>query len=289
MKRYQRMVGWLTLAMLCFVIFSPAPVVAGEAERTAALFINVGKADSAVFFVGGKTYLVDTGTKGSAEAMLRALETYEVTHLDGVMITHTDKDHVGGLKALLKSDITVAHLYAPKLHSEKSDEEHPVYEASQKNNIPMTWLSAGVTIPVDENAGFTVLGPLNRDLENENNNSLVMNLQTQHGNMLLTGDMEYPEEAELLDVGVIPTATVLKVAHHGEDDSSSKRFLSVVKPKWAIISTSTEEESDTPDPKVIRILWDVKASVAVTQDATCGIYVSLSEGNVSVEKIDYRQ
>lgn len=289
MKRYQRMVGWLTLAMLCFVIFSPASVMAGEAERTSALFINVGKADSAVFFVGGKTYLVDTGTKGSAEAMLRALKTYEVTHLDGVMITHTDKDHVGGLKALLKSDITVAQLYAPRLHNEKSDEEHPVYEASQKNDIPMTWLSAGDMISVDENASFTVLGPLSRDPENENNNSLVMNLQTQHGNMLLTGDMEYAGEAELLDAGVIPMATVLKVAHHGEDDASGKRFLSAVRPKWAIISTSAEEEKDTPDPKVIKLLWGVKASVAVTQDATCGIYVSLREGNVTAEKIDYQQ
>ena len=67
-----------------------------------AMFLNVGKADAALFTVAGKHYLVDTGTADAVDAILRALTYYGVTHLDGVLITHMDKDHVGGLKKLLK-------------------------------------------------------------------------------------------------------------------------------------------------------------------------------------------
>ncbi len=294
MKRSCPWVSWLILAMLGLVIFSSVALGMGETvgaapnpDPPAALFMNVGKADSAVFFVGGKTYLVDTGTKDSAAAMLRALQTYGVTRLEGVMITHTDKDHVGGLKALLKSDIRVDRLYAPAWHSEASDEEHPVYVASQKYDIPMTWTVAGDVIPVDDTIRFSVLGPLHQDAENENNNSMVLNLETPHGNMLLTGDMEEAEEAELLGAGVISSAAVLKVAHHGEDDTSTRPFVARVRPQWAIVSTSTEEEADTPDHKIIKLLWELKAGVAVTQDATCGILVKLWEGKASTEAINY--
>ena len=287
MKCILRKLGCVALSLLgVFCGIVPVGGAEENANRPAALFINVGKADSALFFVGEKTYLVDTGTKKSVEAILRALETYQVAHLDGLFITHTDKDHVGGLSGLLAAGLSVEKLYTPKIHDKKSDEKHPVYQASMEYGVPMEWLVAGDVLAIDGNHRFAVLGPLSPGEEN-NNNSLVMDLQTPHGNMLLTGDMEFPEEEELLAAGLIPPAIVLKVGNHGEADASSTAFVARVKPQWAVISTNTEEEKDTPSPRVMKLLWDVKAGVAVTQDATCGIYVTLWEGTASAEKIDY--
>ena len=289
MKQLRKKTSLLLLMALCLPLIFPAfsAAEAGEETYPSALFLNVGKADSAIFFVGGKTYLVDAGTKKSAEAMLRALQTYQVTYLDGVMITHTDKDHVGGLPALLQSGISVDRLYTPRFHTEKNDESHPVYEASQKYGVPMTWSVAGDVISIDEENRFVVLGPLSHAPESDNDNSLVMDLQTPHGNMLLTGDMEFPQETEMLQAGVIPAATVLKVSHHGEDDTSSKLFISTVRPQIAVISTSTEERKRTPSHKVLKLLWDVKATVAVTQDVSCGILVTLRNGEAVAQQIDY--
>lgn len=257
-----------------------------DSERVSALFINVEKADAALIFLGEKRFLVDTGSKGSFDALERALDIYEVTSLDGVIITHTDKDHVGGLKKLLKSDVEVQMLYAGSINSESDADEHPVFEASEKYDVPLTWLSAGDEVRVQDDMAFMVLGPLSKDAENENNNSLVMDLQTPQGNILLTGDMELEEEQELLDAGVIPQATVLKVAHHGEDDSSSDTFVYTVNPQWAVISTSTAEESDTPDPKVMTRLWNIQAGVAVTQNAQIGVLVQLTNGVATASNID---
>lgn len=276
----------LLLCLVALALAFLAPTGAAGADGMArALFINVGKADAILLELDDQRFLVDTGTKGSYDELERALALYGVQRLDGVILTHTDKDHVGGLKKLLKGGMEVGMLYAGALHSEPSMEEHPVYEAAQAYGVALTWLSAGDAVAAGASS-FEVLGPLEQDAFNENNNSLVLNLQTPQGSILLTGDMELDEEAALLERGLIPQATVLKVAHHGEDDSTSRLFVQTVMPKAAVISTSTAEEPDTPDDKILRRLWEVKALVAVTQDATVGMLVTLRGGEAAVERID---
>ena len=98
-------------------------------------------------------------------------------------------------------------------------------------------------------------------------------------NIGLEGIMEVQEEQALLQAGLIEPALVLKVGHHGEDDASSAAFIYSVKPQIAVISTSTEEEPDTPSPDVIARLWNIGAEVFVTQQATRCILVTLNGGN----------
>lgn len=282
-----RWLSLLLLAALLVVFFLPEPPAVAHSE-VSALFLNVGKADAALFFLGEKRFLIDTGTKDSYDQLARVLDTYEISHLDGVLITHTDKDHVGGLKKLLKGGMSVDRLYAGALHSEESLESHPVYEAAEKYDVPLSWLSAGENVDLENGCVFQVLGPLSQDMENENNNSLVLRLTTPEGDMLLTGDMELEEEAELIRSGLISQAAVLKVAHHGNDDATSRAFVLLVRPQWAVISTSSVEKPSTPDSKVLSRLWEVKAGVAVTQDAEVGILISLSDGTAMAEQINWK-
>ena len=153
MRRYHRLLPLLLAAVLLL-----AGACARAEETVQALFINVGKADAALFLLGDQRFLVDTGTKDSYDQLERVLEAYGVARLSGVVITHTDKDHVGGLKKLLKSDIAVDRVYAGTLHSEKSLEDHPVYEAAEKYDAPLTWLSAGETVALADGCAFHVLG-----------------------------------------------------------------------------------------------------------------------------------
>ena len=139
-----------------------------------------------------------------------------------------------------------------------------------------------------DGCAFHVLGPLSRDEEQENNNSLVLRLTTPQGDMLLTGDMELPEESELIEAGLISQAAVLKVAHHGNEDATSWQFVLLARPQWAVISTSSVEKPETPSSKVLSRLYDVKAGVAVTQDAEVGILVTLRDGQAGAEAINWR-
>ncbi len=284
--------NWKTMfAGLCLLLLGAILVPAGQPAcadaRFQALFINVRKADAILLMLGEEHYLVDAGHKDSYEALEKALASYGVEHLNGVFITHTDKDHVGGLNKLLKSDIKVDQLYASTLHSEGDTKEHPVYEAARKRNVPLRWLRAGDVIEAGE-CTLHILGPLDRDNRDEDNNSLVIDVRTPEGNILLTGDMKKEEEASLMQAGVIPQATVLKVAHHGEDDSTSSAFLRMVKPQWSVISTNTEDEPETAADLVLARLWDVKSGVATTQSASLGILVTLEGGAAKTEQIDYQ-
>ncbi len=286
MKTFKASVIGVWMMMLAGVMM--LPVQAGRAESSVqALFINVGKADAILLMLDEHRILVDTGHKDSYDALEKALAAYQVERLDAVFITHTDKDHVGGLNKLLKSDVQVDQLYASALHSEPDVQEHPVYEASKKRDVPMEWLSAGDVIEVGE-CSIHVLGPVSRDSQDEDNNSLVLDVRTPQGNLLLTGDMKREEEAELLKAGVIPQAAVLKVAHHGEDDSTSAAFVKQVQPQWSVISTDTKEEPDTAADIVLTRLFDVKSGVAITQNASLGILVTLNGGQAAAEQIDYQ-
>jgi competence protein ComEC len=274
------------LLPLGFVAHGETAADDGAQTAVSVLFINVGKADAALLMLGEKRYLIDTGTKESADALLYALRYYRVTQLDGVILTHTDKDHIGGLKALLKSDIAVGELYAPQFWV-ADEKEHPVAKLAEKYEIPLVWLTAGDAIVVDDTTAMEVLGPLTRDAENEDNNSLVLRVATPQGDMVLTGDMQIKEEEDLLAAGQVKPAAVLKVGHHGADDASSEAFLYTVRPQLAVISTDPQEENSTPDPKIIRRLWDIGAEVFITYQASCGVLVTLSDGYAVGRLVDY--
>lgn len=285
MKRTITVILALAIAITSAALALTIPEAKAE-SGTSALFINVGKADAALLFLGERRYLIDTGTSDSFDALSAALDAYDISRLDGVILSHTDKDHTGGLKKLLKSGVTVDMLYAGEIYSESDIEEHTVYKSSQKFDVPLTWLAAGDELQMGL-CTMRVLGPLSRDELNENNNSLLIDIITPDGSMLFTGDMELQEEAELMSKGLIPNTDVLKVSHHGEDDATSRAFVWAASPEWAVISTSTAEEPDTPDNKVLSRLWEIKCGVAVTQDASMGILVTLDGGTVTVEALDY--
>lgn len=260
---------------------------AAEGEGTRILAINVGKADSLLIWAEDKIYLVDTGTAQSWGAVAAALSSMKVTRLDGVFLTHTDKDHMGGMASLAGSAIQVDAWYASAMFTGIKQEKHPTVLAAARHNLQAVWLKAGDRVEVSADAVFEVLGPITLDSENENNNSLVMVLKTPDGNILLTGDMEFDEEAALLNAGTIPACAILKVSHHGDNDATSPEFVATVAPKVALISTSSAEEPDTPSRDVLKEMTRVGAQVAVTQDAQGGMMAILKGGQASVQAVSW--
>ena len=255
---------------------------AAEPEMS-LLAINVRKADALLLRCGTSAYLIDTGSKKSADDMLAVLRGEGITRLTGVILTHTHADHVGGLKALLESGIEVENIYTSKYYVlKKEDGKHPVDKAIKKTDYEVKYLVSGDTLPLD-GGKLTVVGPLEKNEDAENCNSLVLLAEGGGGSILLTGDMEFPEEASLLDAGLIPHADVLKIANHGESDATSDALVAAVSPSLAIISTNTVDEPDTPDPRVMRLLSGANIPVLITQDSEKGILVTLCGGEVITE------
>ena len=273
----------LTSLLVLSLLFTTGSGEQAEEPEMSLLAINVRKADALLLRCGSSAYLIDTGIKKNAEALLDTLRKEGVTSLTGVILTHTHADHTGGLKALLKSEITVENIYTSKYYVlKKEDGKHPVEKAARKTDYEIHYLAAGDTLPLD-GGKLTVIGPLELNEDAENNNSLVILAEGGGGSILLTGDMEFPEEDSLLKAGLIPRADVLKIGNHGEGDATSIAFVTAVQPSLAVISTNTEDEPDTPDPRIIRMLDNMNIPVLVTQDAGQGVLITLRNGEILTE------
>ncbi len=244
--------------------------------------LNVGKADCLLLQTEDITYMIDTGRGASWEIIESALNRLGISRLDGVILTHTDSDHAGGLKKLIKSDISVSHVYASSYYILEEGKSHPAEKALKKSPVEAVYLSAGATLPFGS-ASLKVIGPLTPDSKEENNNSLVLLASGGGGNILLTGDMEFPEEYSLLDANVFSHVDILKVANHGDDDATSEALLNRLTPDHAVISTSTAEKADTPSPRVLRLLENLNTKVYQTQETETGIRFTLVNGEVTVE------
>ena len=249
-------------------------------ERMEMLVINVRKADCILLKNGSDCYMIDTGSSESWGQVSRVLKTRGITHLSGVILTHTDKDHAGGLTAIASSDLAVDRFYASCFYTCKEN-KHPAVLAAEKRGQNVTFLREGDTLPFG-NGNLTVIAPSVYD-EKENNNSLVLMAEGSGGRFLLAGDMELPEEQTLLAAGIPLKADVLKVGNHGEDDATGTTFAAAVSPKLAVISTSTVDEPDTPAPRVLRVLSETGAEIARTEDTEEGVWVTCENGELNAE------
>lgn len=252
------------------------------------LAVTVGKGDALLLRVGGYVCLIDTG-KAEVEEQLRAvLDRCGVTALDAVFLTHTDKDHVGGMKWLRKSGIEIRAIYASKYHPEVKDKKHQASKTAKKLGLEVNWLGAGDVVALgDTGAVFRVLAPIQEFTGNDDDNSLVMMLDAPDGRILFTGDMEYNEEMTLLASGADLKCDVLKVPNHGDSDACGAQLIAACSPKVAVISTDGEEKPDTPDKNVLKNLDRAGCVAYLTENCTLGVRVLLEESRVTTEYISW--
>ena len=164
------------LILVFLMLFSVVSAETVEGAELSLLAVNVGKADALLLRSGNSAYLIDTGTKKSADILLDVLRGEGITRLTGVILTHTHADHTGGLRALLESEIIVENIYTSKYYVlKKEDGKHPVEKAIRKTGYDheAVYLAGGDTLPLD-GGRLIVLGPLEMNEETENNNSLVL-------------------------------------------------------------------------------------------------------------------
>lgn len=275
------------LSLLLFVLMAfPFSGLAGQETEADAMelslyAINVRKADALLLRSGRSAYLIDTGSEDSERALLKALEKEGITHLDGVILTHTHQDHIGGFSALMESGIEIDRIYVSGYMKKKNVEKHPIVKALKNTNREVIFLTSGDTLPLDGGT-LEVLGPREKS-DKENNNSLVLLATVGGGSMLLAGDMEFPEEESLMAAGLIPHADVLKIGNHGEDDATSEAFVDAVCPSVAVISTSTADEPDTPSARIMLMLERRGIRVYQTQETENGVLITLRNGEIAAE------
>jgi beta-lactamase superfamily II metal-dependent hydrolase len=269
----------LLLAVASAVLL--AGCAAAPAEPAGVLFIDVGKGDAALVMAEGRRYLVDAGPKDAWPRVEAALRYYGVTALDGVFLTHGDRDHAGGLKDLAMSGMDVAAWYASDLYLDDGEKGHPAAEAAALQGRQAVFLSAG-----DAVGPFTVLAPLTRDRKDDDNNSLVLRFSAAGGSALLTGDMKFDEEEDLLKSGQSLRCELIKIAHHGNSDATSPALIEAVSPVVAVVSTDSDARPELPDPRIVALLEARGVPLVSTWRSGGGVLVTLAGKDTHAETVN---
>lgn len=228
------------------------------------------KAEDAILLYGEDfAVLIDTGLNKTGEEIVKFIQEKGIKKLDMMLITHYDKDHVGGADTVLEN-VPVDRLIGADYEGDSKQYEQFVKAAKK----------AGVEI---ERAGHDMeltIGPLALQIgaptvlhEQENDRSLVVRAVYGDCAMLFAGDAEKARLSELMHTGVEP-CMLLKVPHHGRIEDNSAQFFAAAQPQIAVI-TSHEEEME--DDLVLALLKQAGAQVFLTRlgfvEGTCDGHV----------------
>ena len=254
-------------------------VPSGEHEAR-ILYLTAGKADSILVMIDDAMCLIDTGISASPARLIPAMEQVGAQKIDHLVLTHTHNDHIGGYEYLSEVfEIGTVHTSSISMNLGLLDnltagKEHLYHDP-------------GDVIPLTEGVWLEVLGPIEYNSADDNDNSLVLRLNVNGVVTVFAADMKYAEEATLMENGLIGDCDVLKVGHQGYDDTASAEFLAIAQPEYAVISTDREEEKDSAHENVIARLESAGSEVFVTDEYGLGLLCEIDpDGEITWTELE---
>ena len=242
-----------------------------NAKELKVTFLDVGKADAIVLQSESSTVVIDCGEKGDGKKISSILEESGTTVIDYLIITHFDKDHVGGAPKVLKT-FDVKNVLTPDYTGNVSEYDKFAETLDGRGITPMK-LKEDISFTLDD-VDYTVYAP-KKDFYGdgdsaENNFSLVTKAVHHNNTLLFTGDAMEERLDEIMDIG---KCTLLKVPYHGRKLDNLGDFLKAVEPKCAVVCTDSNEFSGK--------MQDLLKKQKINTYATCfnGEITAVSDGS----------
>lgn len=205
----------------------------------------------------------DGGNDAGARVLLPLLQARGERRIDLLLLSHRDSDHVGGAASLM-AGLPVAALLS------SLEEGHPLLAGprpQQRCEAGQHWAWDGVRFEVLHPPAGSYSQPMR-----PNARSCVLRVVDAVGrSVLLTGDIEAPQEAWLLATqGARLRSDVLLVPHHGSRSSSSPAWLQAVAPRVAVVQAGYLNRFGHPHAAVLARYSE--AGIAVVRSDTCGAW-----------------
>ena len=209
-RRHQYVVLWALVVLL-------------QRPPEQLVVINVGQGDAVLMQLPHCTVLLDTGGQLYVDIASQVLYPHfhalQVKHLDYLILSHGDFDHVGAAFELMKT-MSIGMLVLPAFSQNPRVEELAML--AQVKNIPIRYVKEGDRVCHH----IHVLGPRGPS-QKSNDESIVMTVDFASKRWLFMGDNEQM-------VGV--KADVYLLGHHGSKTSTNAQNLSRIDPQIGIVS-----------------------------------------------------
>jgi competence protein ComEC len=246
--------------------------------RLRITFLDVGEGDASIIsFPNGQNWVVDAGWFRQApswDESTYGLDLGEavvspylwdrwITHLDRLILTHTDLDHAGGIPALLKNFRVDRFGYS---QAGNDPVLAKILKLSREKTVAAEPLFRGMEESIGEVKVRVLHPPLGLPPVSDNRNSVVLAISYKHFSALLTGDLDKEGERDLLARCRYLRHWVLKVAHHGSRTATADDFLERTNPRWAVISVGRNNPFGHPSPEVFTRILKHGARPLLTPD-----------------------
>ena len=240
------------VAMICYRPPPPPPACVD------LHVLDVGQGLALVLRTHGHTAVFDAGPsfRGGSDTgrlvLIPFLRSMGIASLDVLVVSHADQDHAGGVRSLTDA------IETGKLLSG---------ESLDNIDLPQQRCLAGRDWQWDD-IEFALVHPLHAGRWQGNNASCVLEIRIARHTIVLTGDIESPVETFLVRRGALSPADIVLIPHHGSRTSSSELFVSMIRPKVAIVSAGFNNRWGFPKADVVNA-WR-RAGAEVLNTATSG-------------------
>lgn len=204
-----------------------------------------------------RTLLYDTGLSSPSgfnmgDAVIKPyMYAHNISHLNKIIISHNDNDHIGGLESLL-SDTSINAVMFNQLPEDLNSNQSLVLEigtleAAPKiefchKNLQWEWGDVKFQIyhpPLDWNS-------------KQDNRSCVLKINYFEQSILLTGDIHQSVERKLVkQYGAALESDILLAPHHGSQTSSSQEFVEHIQPQYVIFSAGVHNRYRHPHARIV--------------------------------------
>ena len=264
-----RALGWRWLGLVCFLPWLFPNIKKLEEGEAEIAVLDVGQGLAVVIRTRDHALVYDTGDKFSPHftaagaVILPYLNELGRIAPDRILVSHSDRDHIGGLE-VLKEQFSHAEVMAP-------DDQMSTY------CMPgWTWHWNGVE--------FLILGA-GQESENlpVNDRSCVLRVCTRGQCALLAGDITRRREKLLIEeYGSELQAQLLIVPHHGSETSSSDAFLDEVRPDYGAVSAGFFNRFHHPAKRVVGRYGERRVTLLNTAEMGTQTYLLGRSGNLAV-------
>lgn len=209
--------------------------------------LDVGQGQCVILQSRGSTFLVDCGGDYDEDAGAHAAEellSMGISRIDGLILTHYDRDHAGGV-AYLAQQVDMDRVYLPRTEEADGLLDTVLESVGGAERI---WLDTDVEIHFGD-CSIRIFAP---DSEKSGNESCAAVLfRSKKYDTLICGDMGAARERELLQTGELPDLELLIVGHHGSATSTSAELVYRTAPDLAIISVGADNSYGHPAAEVL--------------------------------------
>ncbi len=295
-RRWSMAGAAVVLGLIGWWGWSPRSGLDGDHWRVT--FLDVGQGDSALLELpDGTTVLVDGGARYERFDMGRSvigpfLWNRGIRHLDHVIGTHPQLDHVGGLIWIVR------HIHVGRYWSSGTtrDEQFAVdlQRALQEARVSERAGVRGQELLGEGPCRLKILNPLANESTPVaqrpsgallNNRSIVSRLECGSHAVLFAGDIEVDGLRRLGQDGRDPV-TVLKVPHHGSRSSLDAAWIHDVHPLYAVVSVGRANSYGHPVQAVLDAYAEQHSVVTRTdQDGAIWVTARLSSREITVTRM----